>query len=111
MGPSELRTMFCSTSTVMGAAGLNTSRIALQRTPTDLRVVIDLKKAVTPKSFTLAPNAQYGNRLVVDLFDTRTRQAVWRGTAKGTIPSSQERLNEGVHAGIVEMFKQLPAGR
>ncbi|ROL71359.1 N-acetylmuramoyl-L-alanine amidase [Pseudomonas chlororaphis] len=40
-----------------------------QRTPTDLRVVIDLKKAVTPKSFTLAPNAQYGNRLVVDLFD------------------------------------------
>lgn len=40
-----------------------------QRTPTDLRVVIDLKKAVTPKSFVLAPNAQYGNRLVVDLFD------------------------------------------
>lgn len=49
--------------------------------------------------------------LVVDLFDTRTRQAVWRGTAKGTIPSSQERLNEGVQAGIVEMFKQLPATR
>jgi N-acetylmuramoyl-L-alanine amidase len=41
-----------------------------QRTPTDLRVVIDLKKAVTPKSFTLAPNQQYGNRLVVDLFDS-----------------------------------------
>lgn len=40
-----------------------------QRTPTDLRVVIDLKKAVTPKSFILAPNQQYGNRLVVDLFD------------------------------------------
>jgi N-acetylmuramoyl-L-alanine amidase len=29
-----------------------------------------LKKAVTPKSFTLAPNQQYGNRLVVDLFDS-----------------------------------------
>ena len=40
-----------------------------QRTPTDLRVVVDLNKAVTPKSFTLAPNAQYGNRLVVDLYD------------------------------------------
>ncbi|CAG8864014.1 N-acetylmuramoyl-L-alanine amidase AmiC [Pseudomonas fluorescens] len=40
-----------------------------QRTPSDLRVVIDLKKAVTPKSFVLAPNAQYGNRLVVDLYD------------------------------------------
>ncbi|WP_224771093.1 N-acetylmuramoyl-L-alanine amidase [Pseudomonas sp. FEN] len=46
-----------------------TSVRAAQRTPTDLRVVVDLKKAVTPKSFVLAPNAQYGNRLVVDLFD------------------------------------------
>ncbi|WP_434608010.1 N-acetylmuramoyl-L-alanine amidase [Pseudomonas sp. R1-7] len=46
-----------------------TAMRSAQRTPTDLRVVIDLKQAVTPKSFTLAPNAQYGNRLVVDLFD------------------------------------------
>ena len=46
-----------------------TSMRSAQRTPDDLRVVIDLKKAVTPKSFTLAPNAQYGNRLVVDLYD------------------------------------------
>ncbi|MFW0756529.1 N-acetylmuramoyl-L-alanine amidase [Pseudomonas sp. H11T01] len=47
-----------------------TAMRSAQRTPTDLRVVIDLKKAVTPKSFILAPNAQYGNRLVVDLFDS-----------------------------------------
>ena len=47
---------------------INSVRSA-QRTPSDLRVVIDLKKAVTPKSFVLAPNAQYGNRLVVDLYD------------------------------------------
>jgi len=46
-----------------------TAMRSAQRTPEDLRVVIDLKKAVTPKSFTLAPNAQYGNRLVVDLYD------------------------------------------
>ncbi|MBM5460927.1 N-acetylmuramoyl-L-alanine amidase [Pseudomonas sp. P66] len=46
-----------------------TSVRSAQRTPTDLRVVIDLRKSVTPKSFTLAPNAQYGNRLVVDLYD------------------------------------------
>lgn len=54
------------------AATANTPITAIrsaQRTPTDLRVVVDLNKAVTPKSFTLAPNAQYGNRLVVDLFD------------------------------------------
>ena len=42
-----------------------------QRSPTDLRVVIDLSAAVTPKSFTLAPNQQYGHRLVVDLYRRR----------------------------------------
>lgn len=35
-----------------------------------LRVVIDLSAEVSPKSFTLAPNQQYGHRLVVDLFDS-----------------------------------------
>lgn len=33
----------------------------------DLRVVLDLTRQVNPKDFTLAPNAKYGNRLVVDL--------------------------------------------
>lgn len=46
-----------------------TSIRSAQRTADDLRVVVDLKRAVTPKSFVLAPNQQYGNRLVVDLFD------------------------------------------
>lgn len=40
-----------------------------QRSPTDLRLVLDLSTTVTPKSFSLAPNQQYGHRLVVDLFD------------------------------------------
>lgn len=40
-----------------------------QRSPTDLRLVLDLKNQVTAKSFVLAPNQQYGNRLVVDLYD------------------------------------------
>lgn len=35
----------------------------------ELRIVLDITAQVTPKSFTLAPNQQYGHRLVVDLFD------------------------------------------
>ena len=35
----------------------------------ELRIVLDISEQVTPKSFTLAPNQQYGHRLVVDLFD------------------------------------------
>ncbi|WP_339080218.1 N-acetylmuramoyl-L-alanine amidase [Pseudomonas sp. TMP9] len=46
-----------------------------QRTPNDLRLVIDLSAAVTPKSFTLAPNQQYGHRLVIDLFDQESGAA------------------------------------
>ena len=40
-----------------------------ERGPDQLRIVLDVSSAVMPKSFTLAPNQQYGNRLVVDLFD------------------------------------------
>jgi len=46
-----------------------TSVRSAQRSAQELRLVLDLSAAVTPKSFTLAPNQQYGNRLVIDLFD------------------------------------------
>jgi len=42
----------------------------------DLRVVVDLKTAVTPKSFSLQPNKDYGHRLVVDLFNKNGTKAV-----------------------------------
>ncbi|MDO9623372.1 MAG: N-acetylmuramoyl-L-alanine amidase [Pseudomonas sp.] len=53
-----------------------------QRTAEDLRVVIDLSSQVTPKSFMLAPNQQYGHRLVVDLFD-------YEGGAAPNLPVTQ----------------------
>ena len=40
-----------------------------RRNQDDLRVVLDLKSPVKPRSFLLKPNDQYGNRLVVDLYD------------------------------------------
>jgi N-acetylmuramoyl-L-alanine amidase len=40
-----------------------------QRDKHDVRVVLDLNRAVKPKSFLLKPNRQYGHRLVVDLYD------------------------------------------
>ncbi|MCW8899488.1 MAG: N-acetylmuramoyl-L-alanine amidase [Gammaproteobacteria bacterium] len=41
-----------------------------------LRVVLDLKSAVKPKSFELKPHGAYGNRLVVDLFDAEQSNTV-----------------------------------
>lgn len=42
------------------------------RNKQDLRLVLDLTAPVRVESFLLTPNATYGHRLVVDLFDRRT---------------------------------------
>jgi N-acetylmuramoyl-L-alanine amidase len=51
----------------------------------DLRLVLDLKDEVKPKSFVLKPNQQYGHRLVVDLFDGG-------GTGKTVAPAPAKRV-------------------
>jgi N-acetylmuramoyl-L-alanine amidase len=38
--------------------------------PGVLRIVLDLKQTVKPRSFNLSPNDRYGHRLVVDLYET-----------------------------------------
>lgn len=67
-----------------------TSVRSAQRTPTDLRVVIDVSAAVTPKSFALAPNQQYGNRLVVDLFDQEAAAKEASAPQVATAPSTPQ---------------------
>ncbi len=41
----------------------------------DLRVVLDMRTAVTPRSFVLKANEQRGNRLVLDLYDSDRRES------------------------------------
>ncbi|UUY09973.1 N-acetylmuramoyl-L-alanine amidase [Pseudomonas sp. J452] len=65
-----------------------TSVRSAQRSPTDLRLVLDLSAAVSPKSFTLAPNQQYGHRLVVDLFDEEAPGASGAPVAAPTAPAA-----------------------
>ena len=61
-------------SGVLPSATYNESRIKgiryAKRGNNGLRVVLDLKNAVQPKSFVLKPHGSYGHRLVVDLFDS-----------------------------------------
>ncbi|MFP5505155.1 MAG: N-acetylmuramoyl-L-alanine amidase [Gammaproteobacteria bacterium] len=51
-----------------GAQGLVRSLRSGVRNGTDLRLVLDLKGSVKPRSFLLQPNAEYGHRLVIDLY-------------------------------------------
>jgi hypothetical protein len=48
--------------------------------------------------------------LVVDMFDMKTRQAIWRGTASGTVPDSPEDVNAKAQAGVDKMFAAFPPG-
>ncbi|NYT85201.1 DUF4136 domain-containing protein [Pollutimonas harenae] len=34
--------------------------------------------------------------LAIDMLDLKSKRAVWRSNVSGTIPSSPERLNEGI---------------
>jgi hypothetical protein len=48
--------------------------------------------------------------LVVDMFDTATKRAVWSATAEGTIPNTPEKINAGIDAAVAKMFAGFPPG-
>ncbi|MFT4520691.1 MAG: N-acetylmuramoyl-L-alanine amidase [Halioglobus sp.] len=48
----------------------------------DLRVVLDIGTDITPKSFSLKANEQAGDRLVVDLYDKKTKNVEVKKSAK-----------------------------
>ena len=63
-----------------------------------LRMVIDLSAQVEPRSFTLAPNSELGDRLVVDLYDQalsvdRARNSNAAASKYNSAPRSDERRN------------------
>ena len=62
----------------------------------ELRVVVDLKALVKPKSFVLKPNRQYGHRLVVDLY--RKEHTASNSKKRAVKSIDQDRLREIVVA-------------
>ncbi len=50
----------------------------------DLRVVLDMRDRVQPKSFLLKPTQQYGHRLVIDLLEPRSKPTVTQRSVQAT---------------------------
>lgn len=48
--------------------------------------------------------------LVLDMFDARTQQAIWRGTAEGTVPAKPEKLTADIQVAVAKMFEAFPPG-
>ena len=53
-----------------GAGGVVKGVRAAQYSKQAVRIVLDLRQPVRPRSFTLTPAGQYGHRLVIDLYET-----------------------------------------
>jgi uncharacterized protein DUF4136 len=49
--------------------------------------------------------------LVVDLFDTNTKQLVWRGSASDTLSNNSEKNIDNLDKGVEKMFKNFPPER
>ena len=66
----------------------------------DLRVVLDMKRRVRPKSFLLKPNRKYGHRLVIDVYPTgAAKTPAVRKQAAGGTPGQQRDVVVAVDAG------------
>ena len=67
----------------------------------DLRVVLDMKQRVRPKSFLLKPNSKYGHRLVIDVYPVggeADRTVVRKQSADGA-PKGSRKVVVAVDAG------------
>jgi len=48
--------------------------------------------------------------LVVDLFDTKSKKLLWRGTSSDTLSNNSEKNIKNLDKGVEKLFKQFPPG-
>jgi Domain of unknown function (DUF4136) len=48
------------------------------------------------------------NTLVVDIFDAKTKEAIWRGTASKTLSSNPDKNAKNLNKAIGKMFERFP---
>src|SRR6202142_4711864 len=46
--------------------------------------------------------------LVVDLYDTNSKQLIWRGSAEDTLSDKAEKNEKSLDKGVAKMFKEFP---
>ena len=48
--------------------------------------------------------------LVVDMYDAKTKQLIWRGSAEDTLSSKAEKNEKNLEKGVAKMLKNFPPG-
>ena len=46
--------------------------------------------------------------LVVDMYDAKTKQLIWRGSAEDTLTNNAEKNEKNLDKGVAKMFKKFP---
>ena len=46
--------------------------------------------------------------LVVDLYDSKTKQLIWRGSSEDTVSNNAEKNEKNLDKGVAKMFKKFP---
>jgi hypothetical protein len=59
-------------------------------------------------SATTTVNTYTVGTLILDIFDARTKMAIWRGTAMKTLSDNPRRNTEAINKAIAQMFKSFP---
>lgn len=69
------------------------------RNQTDTRIVLDLSGPINPSSYSLPPNAEHGERLVIDLYDAGTQAPA---LAPATMPAEHDASGAPVEPVVAE---------
>lgn len=86
---------------------INTLRHA-QNSPETLRVVFDLSQQMTAKVFTLPANAQYGNRLVIDLYQQGAATPLVQEAQNQTAPLTTATTTNTATPAVVPAVARIP---
>lgn len=62
-------------------------------------------------SATTTVNTYTVGTLVIDIFDCRSKEAIWRGTAMKTLSDNPQKLADSINKAIAKMFKDFPPTR
>jgi len=59
-------------------------------------------------SATTTVNTYEEGTLIVDLFDAKTQEAVWRGTATQDLSSNPEKQSKNIDKAVQKLFSKFP---
>lgn len=69
-----------------------------------------LTGANVPSSFTRSTGSYQAGTLVVDMFDAKTRHAIWRGSASGVVADDAAQRDRQIQGAVDRLFAGFPPG-